>query len=159
MKRDEIAGGVVVFLFGCLTVILSLMMPIGTLRAAGTGLFPVCLGVLLMLLSLLFLMRTFLSIHENRKMQKPCAEETKITTPRSVKQILMFGGVVILVLCFFNTVGFLLSAFFLMVLLIRVLGLKRWTVNIPVSLITAIGSYLLFVHWLKIPLPKGFLGL
>lgn len=159
MKRDETAGIIVIFLCGCLTVILSLRMPIGTLRAAGTGLFPLCLGALLMLLSLLSFLRTFLNIQEDRKAQETCGEETKIAAPGSIKQILMFGGVVVLVMLFFNTAGYLLSAFFLMLLLIRVLGVKRWTVNVPVSLITAVGSYFLFVHWLKIPLPKGFLGL
>ena len=40
MKRDEIIGGIILFLFGGITILLSLQMPIGTFRAAGTGLFP-----------------------------------------------------------------------------------------------------------------------
>ena len=49
MKRDEIIEGVVLFLCGAGTVALSLQMPIGTFRMAGSGLFPLCLGIALML--------------------------------------------------------------------------------------------------------------
>ena len=55
VKKDEIIGGAVIFLFGGITTILSVRMPIGTFRTAGTGLFPLLLGIILMVLSLLFL--------------------------------------------------------------------------------------------------------
>ena len=51
MKRSEALGGGVIFLFGAVTAVLSLQMPIGSFRAAGSGLFPLCLGILLMALS------------------------------------------------------------------------------------------------------------
>jgi hypothetical protein len=51
MNRDEIVVGTVIFLFGVITTFLSLRMPIGTFRAGGTGLFPLCLGIILMILS------------------------------------------------------------------------------------------------------------
>lgn len=54
MKRSEIIGGGI-FFCGVMTVVLSLQMPIGTLRMAGSGLFPLCLGIALMLLALLYL--------------------------------------------------------------------------------------------------------
>ena len=56
MKRDEWVGCGIVFLFGGITAVLSLRMPIGTFRMAGSGLFPLCLGILLMILSLLYLL-------------------------------------------------------------------------------------------------------
>ena len=56
MRRDEMIEGVVIFLCGGITAMLSLQMPIGTFRMAGSGLFPLCLGILLMILSLLFLL-------------------------------------------------------------------------------------------------------
>ena len=37
MQRDEIIGGIILFIFGVMTALLSLQMPIGTFRAAGTG--------------------------------------------------------------------------------------------------------------------------
>ena len=43
MKQNDIQGAVVFFLFGAITTILSLQMPIGSLRAAGSGCFRLVL--------------------------------------------------------------------------------------------------------------------
>lgn len=154
MKRDEIIGGVVIFLFGGITAILSLKMPIGTFRMAGTGLFPLCLGILLMILSILFLLNLF---YGKKATSEKEWTSTKIT--RSTKQMLLFMGVMASAILVFNSLGYPLTCFFLMAFLLRSLGIKRWIFNIILSLVTATGSYLLFVQWLKIPLPKGWIGL
>jgi len=154
MKKDEISGGIILFLFGGITTLLSLRMPIGTFRSAGTGLFPLCLGLLLITLSLFFLIITFSKTEAAKKIQ-----ETKITVPESTMRVALFLGVTALTVLFLNKTGFLISAFFLMALLIRILGFRRWIPNISLSIITAVASYFLFVQWLKIPLPKGFIGL
>jgi hypothetical protein len=60
---------------------------------------------------------------------------------------------------FFNPLGYPLISFLLMVALLRILGTRRWTVNILLSLVTAAASYFLFVGWLQIPLPKGWIGI
>ncbi len=57
MNRDEGVVGAVIFLFGAITTLLSLRMAIGTLRMAGTGMFPLFLGILLMILSAIFVLR------------------------------------------------------------------------------------------------------
>lgn len=59
MKRDETIGGIVLLLFGMVTIILALRMPIGTFRMAGTGMFPLFLGILLMFLSGIFILKIF----------------------------------------------------------------------------------------------------
>jgi hypothetical protein len=46
-----------------------------------------------------------------------------------------------------------------MLALLRILGVKRWRFNLPLSFITAAACYFLFVQWLKIPLPKGWIGI
>jgi hypothetical protein len=36
---------------------------------------------------------------------------------------------------------------------------RRWVYNLSLSFLTVTGAYVLFVLWLQIPLPKGWLGL
>jgi hypothetical protein len=60
---------------------------------------------------------------------------------------------------FLNSLGYPLIAFLLMAALLKILGMKRWPANIVLSLATAAASYFLFIQWLKIPLPKGWLGI
>ncbi|MCX8022010.1 MAG: tripartite tricarboxylate transporter TctB family protein [Syntrophorhabdaceae bacterium] len=154
MKKDELIAAIVLFIFGLITVILSLKMPIGNFRAAGSGLFPLCLGILLMLL---------VFIHEVKGLlAKKSLKEIKVTiyeAPAEVKNVVFFLIVIVLSVLLFSAIGYFLFAFLLMLFLVRILGDKRWVFNIILSLITAAASYVLFIHWLKIPLPKGILGM
>jgi hypothetical protein len=153
VKRDEIAGGIVIFLFGMTTALLSLGMPIGSFRMAGTGLFPLCLGILLMVLTGLFLSKLLFQAKKVSVKREPGE------TQGSIKQLTLFFGTMVLVTLFFNRFGYPLSSFLLMVALLRILGVRRWGFNLPLSFMTAIACYFLFVQWLKIPLPKGWIGI
>ena len=154
MKRDEIVVGIVIFLFGTITTLLSLKMPIGTFRMAGTGMFPLCLGILLMILSGAFTLKIFL---QGKKEQVRREASTESST--SPIQLILFLGTMVLATLFFNQLGYPLTSFLLMAALLRILGIKRWGQNILISVVTAVGSYFLFVKWLDIPMPKGWIGI
>ena len=79
--------------------------------------------------------------------------------PGSLKPVILFLVVMALATLFFNFLGYPLIAFLLMATLLKILGMRRWPANIVLSLATAAASYFLFVQWLKIPLPKGWLGI
>ena len=154
MKRDEIVVGVVIFLFGAITTLFSLKMPIGTFRMAGTGMFPLILGIILMVLSGAFILKfSFQGKEEQIK------KEASIESSESPIKLILFLGTMILATLFFNQLGYPLVAFLLILGLLRILGIKRWGLNILISVVTAIGSYFLFVKWLDIPMPKGWIGL
>jgi putative tricarboxylic transport membrane protein len=154
LKKDEAIGPILLFGFGCITVILSSRMPLGTFRMAGTGLFPFCLGILLMMLSSLFFLKLY--FQGMKKLEK---KERGAEMPGFPKPLVFFLGTMVLATFFFNTFGYPLVSFILMVSLLRILGMKRWALNILISVFTALGSYLLFVQWLQIPLPKGWIGI
>ena len=152
MKKDEAIVGVVIFLFGGATVLLSLKMPIGTFRVAGTGMFPLILGILLMFLSCILLLKLLYQ-------HKTTAKGDSVAERGSPVQLILFFGTMVLATAFFNQLGYLLTSFLLLVVLLRTLGMKKWFFNILLSLTMAVASHFLFVQWLKIPLPKGWIGL
>jgi len=154
LKKDEIVVGIVILLFGAITTLLSLRMSIGTFRMAGTGMFPLCLGILLMILSGAFTLRI---VFQGKKEQ--IKKETSIESSESPRQLILFLGAMVLATLFFNPLGYPLTSFLLMVALLRVLGIKKWTLSLPLSFVTATVCYFLFVQWLQIPLPKGWMGL
>jgi hypothetical protein len=154
LKKDEAIVGVIIFLFGLITTVLSLTMPIGTFRMAGTGMFPLLLGILLMILSVIFVLKNFF-----QKKEKQVQKEASIESSESPRQLILFLGTMALVTLFFNKLGFPLSAFVLMLALLRILGMKQWTLTLPLSFMTAAACYFLFVQWLQIPLPKGWIGI
>jgi hypothetical protein len=154
MKRDEWIGGGIVFLFGGVTAALSLQMPIGTFRMAGAGLFPLCLGILLMLLSLLYALNL-----RFRKREAGPAPEAAAEPPANAPQVLKFLGIAVAAVLCLQFLGYPAFCLLIMLLLLRLLGIRRPSLLWGISLFTAIGAYLLFVRFLKIPLPKGLFGL
>ena len=154
MKRDEAIVGAVIFLFGLITTFLSLKMPIGTFRMAGSGMFPLILGILLMILSGAFVLRIFFQGKEEQ-----VKKETSIESSESPMQLILFLGTMALATLFFNRLGYPLTSLLLMLALLRILGIKGWGLNILISVVTAVGSYFLFVKWLDIPMPKGWIGI
>lgn len=154
MKRGEMIEGVLIFLFGGITVILSLQMPIGTFRMAGSGLFPLCLGIALMLLALLYLAGLL-----TQKDSKRHPGEAEAPSPGAAGQMLLFLGASALATLCLNVLGYPLTSFLLMLSLLRILGVRQPALLVSLPLLTAAGSYLLFVQFLRIPLPKGLIGL
>jgi len=154
MNRDEIVVGMVIFIFGGMTAVLSLKLPVGTFRIAGTGMFPLFLGILLMILSGTFILKIFFQgkAAEVKKEPSPASSESPI-------QLILFLGAMVLATLFFNRLGYPLISFLLMVALLRILGIKRWGLNMLIFVGTAVGSYFLFVKWLDIPMPKGWIGI
>jgi putative tricarboxylic transport membrane protein len=154
MKQNEIQAAVVFFVFGAITTILSLQMPIGSLRAAGSGLFPLGLGILLMVLSCAVIVKAFWPSDEAKKEDIGADEE-----PLSALQVFAYLAIIVVTTILWSTLGYAIVSFVLMLGLLRTLGFRRWTLSLTISLLTAAGSYALFVYALKIPLPKGFLGI
>ena len=153
MDKDEAAGGLLMFLFGAFTCYCSLRMPIGTFRAAGSGLFPLGLGILLMGLSVVLLINVYVQ-------RKPISERKPHPEgPRSTKQVVLFMGAIVLATLLFKELGYPLVSFLLLLALLRILGVRRWVYALSLSFLTATGTYVLFVLWLQIPLPKGWIGL
>ena len=155
MKRSELIEEVVIFICGGITAARSLAMPIGTFRMAGSGMFPLCLGIALMLLALLWLATLLLG-------RRPAADDdgkTAAAPPGAIGQMLRFFGASALAVFGLNILGYPLTSFLLMLALLRILGLRRPIFLVTLPLLTAAGSYLIFVYFLKIPLPKGLIGL
>jgi hypothetical protein len=154
MKRDELIGCGVVFLFGGITAVLSLQMPIGTFRMAGSGMFPLCLGIILMILSLLFLLNRLFGKKAATQSREPVA-----ATPANARQVLQFLGITTAATLCLGFLGYPAFCFLIMLFLLWILGIRRPALLLGLSLTTAACAYLLFVWFLKIPLPKGLIGL
>ncbi len=144
-------AAVALLLFGAVTLALSLQLPIGTLRAAGSGLFPLILGLLLMGLAACHLVQLF-------RAQDPAAP-VRAEGSVSYRRVALFLGAVAASTALLVPLGFVLSAFLLLLALMEIVGVRPRILSVVVSLLAAGFSYILFVQWLQIPLPNGWWGL
>lgn len=172
MKQDEVIVGVLLFLFGALTSVLASNLKLGTLNAIGTGFFPLSLGILLMILSSVYLAQIILPSIKPPS-SKARTQSSLESTPAPIRGkadiflkesqpivnvVITLGSIGFFAL-FLDTLGYPLCVFLLLVVLMRTLGLKNWIVLLTLAIIVTTGSWLLFVKLLKIPLPQGVVGL
>jgi hypothetical protein len=151
-------SAIALFLFGLLTAALSLQLPIGTLRAPDSGFFPLSLGLLLMGLALGHGVQLRLAGRSAAPAEGAAAPKPKPAVDGATVRVLLFMGVVVAATALLKPIGYVGASFLLMLGLLRVLGLRRWSIAGLIAAASAAASYVVFVQWLKIPLPAGPLG-
>jgi hypothetical protein len=127
-----------------------LRLPLGSWRDPGAGFLPLGAGIFLGILSVIAFFQT--GSKKGEKVQRSLYSKGRW---KSIALIL-------LALCgysiFLDFLGFLLTTFFLLVLLFRFVEPQPWKVAIGGSLLASVLSYLVFEIWLKTQLPPGVLG-
>jgi hypothetical protein len=76
----------------------------------------------------------------------------------ATQRVVLFMGAVVVATALLATLGYPLTSFLLMLALLWVLGVRKPHVAGPIALGSAVVCYFVFVQWLKIPLPSGWLG-
>jgi len=152
-------AAIALFLCGALTVLLSLDLPLGTLRMPGSGFFPLVLGLMLAGLAAVHGVQLYLA-----RPQQPAAKAGSAAAGPSwrladaTRRVLLFMGAVALATALLQALGYTLTSFLLMLALLQILGMRGWAVRGVIALSTAGVCYVVFVRWLMIPLPAGWLG-
>ena len=144
-------SAIAMFAFGAITALLSLQYPVGSLRMPGSGFLPLALGVMLMGLAAV-------QFTQARLARPKPAEPAKTPGDEPGRRVLFFMGAVAAATALLRPLGFALMGFVLMFVLLRILGERRWMVSAVIALASAGASQLVFVTWLKIPLPAGMFG-
>ena len=158
-------------LLGAVTAILSLQLPLGTLRLPGSGLFPLALGLLLAALSAVQIARLLLARREVAPAQpsaqqpaaavqpaaQPPAEAKPAAADGATQRVVLFMAVVAASVALLQPLGYVISSLLLMLGLLRILGVG-WRTAALIAALSAAGAHVLFVLWLRIPMPPGPLG-
>ena len=149
------AAAISLFVFGAITAALSLQLPLGALRTPGTGFFPLALGLALMALA------AGHGVQIYRARPKTAAPEV-LPAPVTAKgdgatrRVALFVAGMIAAVALLQPLGYVLSSFLLMLVLLQTLGLRPWYTLAGIAFVSAAACYVVFVFWLKIPLPSGW---
>jgi uncharacterized membrane protein len=145
MKVSDIGSSFFLVTLGGFIAWQSKKLSLGIPRAPGPGFFPFCLGLLLIGVALAILANGLKQKNENKK-----------TEVRKARVILALGSIFAYSVVL-EPLGYLLSTFFLMFFLLRMMVRKTWWFGPLVACIITLISYVLFKVWLKVFLPKGIL--
>lgn len=138
------AGALLVF--AAIAAYESTKLPFGTVRNPGPGFLPWWAGLALGLLSLTLLGQALISRPETR--------EARGRVLKVVGLLAALGAYVLLL----EPLGYPLCTFLLVLFMLRVVDPHRWVMAFSIATIAAVGSYVVFAIWLKVPLPPGLLA-
>ena len=141
--------GVIGLVFSAGYLGLSFQLPFGRLDQPGAGVFPVIVGVMLLLASLT-------TMWEGWQLDK--AEHIDLPAGAGRKRLLSLIGLLFGYFLALPWLGQILSSTVFCILLMRVLSDLRWPRIVAYSLVMSIALYVVFVFLLKVPLPRGTLG-
>ena len=147
-KRDLISGIFFILLSLCVCV-MAYRLGLGTGSEPGAGFAAFGIAALLGLLSVWMFVNAFIRSLQKGSRKKADAQKIMWKKPLLILVILTAYG------AFFNFLGFPLTTFLLMVLLVWIFGRRRLSVALIVSILTVALSYTLFVVALGLPLPVG----
>ncbi|HEX5608370.1 MAG TPA: tripartite tricarboxylate transporter TctB family protein [Candidatus Binatia bacterium] len=151
MKRSQLAVSTVLAGLAGFVLLESRHLSFGTMRVPQTGFFPWILATLLLILCVILFAQGFFGAESDRRPDNILPEGwSRIAFTLAA----MIGFALVL-----ERLGFLLTTFFLMILLLRAVESQRWSKVFFVAVLTAIASYAIFGWILGIPLPGGILGI
>lgn len=151
MKRSQLAASTVLAGLAGFVLLESRHLSFGTMRVPQTGFFPWVLATLLLILCVILFAQGLFGAESDRPPNHILPEGwSRIAFTLAA----MVGFAVML-----ERLGFLLTTFFLMILLLRAIESQRWSKVFFVALFTAIASYGIFGWILGIPLPGGVFGM
>jgi hypothetical protein len=145
--------GVFWLAMGLLLAIGSTRYEIGSFLQPGPGSYPLLLGLLLMVLSLKLLLAGPLQKHSPDKVHA-----TPPATSAGWQRVLVIVLILIAAAFCFETIGYLLTFFFMVLFLMMGARSKNWRQILLTSFLSTLGVYLVFVLLLKQPLPIGRIG-
>jgi hypothetical protein len=110
----------------------------------GSAFLPFWLGVVMACLAALMLFR---SSKERLAEWMPKGE--------AGKRVLVVLGVTAAFIALLKVLGMVVGTALFLIVLVRYLGRHRWWVTIAIALAAAAANWLVFVYWLRVPMPEG----
>jgi putative tricarboxylic transport membrane protein len=127
----------------------STSLSMGKFKHPGPGFLPFGLGICLIILSLMLI------FHNWRSKTSSLPFWPQQTWLRPLLGIVILGFYALVI----DKLGFILTTFIFLLIWMGLIERLRWKTILSISIGTTVSLYLLFVFFLEVPLPKGFLKL
>jgi hypothetical protein len=118
------------------------------LEGPGSAFLPFWLGLVMALLALLMLARS---------LRQKDPGEAWMPRGEGLRDMLVVLGATVLFVAALNVTGMVIGTALYLAGLVWYLGRHRWWVTLGVAVAAAGFNWLVFVHWLRVPMPEGML--
>jgi putative tricarboxylic transport membrane protein len=154
MGKRNLASGLFFFAFGLFLGIKSQRLSVWSRFGPDEGFFPLAVAVIIMGLSLIVMVKAFISLREQQQNQR-IAEQAKART--SGLKVSSYVVLMLLYGALLEKIGFLITSALFLFLIIKFVEKQNWVRTISVGVASMIVSYVLFVYFLGVPLPRGWI--
>ena len=137
---------------GLISIYGSLLLGLGSMREPGSGFLSFLAGCFICIMAVVVLVQSFIQREEVRTKLASLWEGVNWRRPMIIT-LLVLGFVL-----FLEKLGFILSSFLLLFILLKSVEKFSWSKAILIPVLTMGCTYLIFDFFLKATLPKGFLG-
>ena len=155
-NKKDFSSGLFLFLLGLFLAFLSIRYSIWSKFGPDEGFFPLAVAMTIIGLSLIIIARSFFVAQPQERAKTSEGQKRKIIT------VLRVSIYVILMLLYgfmLEKIGFLITSAVLILPILKYVEKQRWKITLLVGFGSIITSYVLFVHFLGVPLPRGFIGI
>ena len=143
----EFIQGLIWLGIGIGVISLSSRYNMGGLTEPGPGALPFGLGLVFVFLSMVLLIRAWRTREAVHERPVPFGPRY-----RKVFLILLFFAVDTFLI---EPLGYIVAVFLLIIVPMFLIEPKRWVSILLLGVISSVASYVLFDHWLGLPLPRG----
>lgn len=160
MKIGSVVFAGLILAVGLVYGIMAMNMPLGRLSYPGPGLFPTIVGLFLIATALGGLLQEILPRKKTSEVSSALSLGTRGSTVQEKRNVNKTFQLIALMIGYglaLKPLGFLISICAFLVVAIRIFGYRRWVPTLIMAAVIAGVSYVLFILWLKVPLPLGIL--
>ena len=151
VKRNDLGPALLWIALGLFVLVKSIALDLGRLESPGPGMFPFLVGMILIFCTFPVLLGAILSA----KTESVRPVESLWRGIDFTKIIIVLASLAVYALVL-ERIGYLLSAFLVLIVLFRTVGSRKWSSSILIALLTTILSYLFFAVLLGVELPEKF---
>lgn len=151
-KADQWSGLVLIVIAGFISWG-AISLPYGNIHNPGPGFFPLWLGIILGAMALGLILKSARQREGSKTLQDILVEKVRW------EKVLLVLIALVLYAALMNILGFLIVTVLLMFFLLYFIEPHPWKTVVGWTLVGAVGSYMVFEVWMKLRLPKGFLGI
>ena len=153
-RQKDLISSIALLAVGIIYAGLSLRLPFWSGTGPQEGFFPLSIAAIMIGMSLFILVQSLPSNPPLRPERRGEEPENEVFN-RS--RVLAYGIWMTLYAVLFEKVGFLMTSILFLVLIMKHTEKQSWKMTISIGAASILGSYLLFVYFLGVPLPKGLM--
>ncbi len=148
-KRIGIIFSLFLILLALWIMVESYRLTIGSLKSPGPGFLPFFAGLLMSILVLVNLQRTFLSSRRT---------DWAVSPYKNLMRVVYTLAVAIVTAVFFENLGYFVMGAFFLIMLMKVINNENWGRTVIITIFAMAMSYLIFIYVLEVQLPSGLFG-